>query len=84
MTNYFQPQGSLARGDVFVDEDGTIYTVVKPLEKTGEMTLIKGSISNLDRTDYTATKSEIQETSRVPDFDVLVLHKRTASENKGF
>ncbi|GGJ20362.1 hypothetical protein [Paenarthrobacter histidinolovorans] len=84
MTNYFAPQGSLTRGDVFVDEDGTIYTVVKPLVETGEMTLIKGSIADLDRADYTVTKSEIQETSRVPDFDVLVLHKRTTTENKGF
>lgn len=83
MTN-FLPQGSLTRGDIFVDEDGTIYTVVEPLKKTGEMTLIKGSISDLDRADYTVTKSKIVEESRVEDFDVLVLHKRTPTANKGF
>jgi hypothetical protein len=84
MTNYFASQGSLARGDIFVDEAGTIYTVVEPLKKTGEMTLIKGSISNVDRSDYAATKSAIEEISGAEDFDVLVLHRRTPSATRGY
>jgi hypothetical protein len=80
MTN-FHAQSDLTKGDVLVDEDGAVLTVAVPLNEAGDMTLIEGSISDVDRADYTVSKGTKTE-KRAGDFQVLVL-RRTPTANKG-
>ncbi|KNH21884.1 hypothetical protein ACU18_02005 [Arthrobacter sp. ZBG10] len=69
----FIAQKDLKKGDIFLDEDGKVLTVVKPYTE-GKLTTLAGSISDVDRADYIVSKSEASEV-RADDFEVLVLHR---------